>query len=144
MGQALVAPAGGRAAATFESAAGVWTLYELPTRDYEGSSPLWQPFKLMLPPETPQRWRARRSYRLTWNADSLRFRRDHDCHALELTHADLHMRVETFMSLTYDAAWLMSNLGLTPAEIEAERAKLAAAARTRRARRRGATAPPVA
>lgn len=124
MGRPLIAPADGRAASTFDTAEGAWTLYELPERRYEGSSPLWRPFKLMLPPGTPKRWHARRSYRLTWNADSLRFRRDHDCHTLAQTHPDLHMAVETYLSLTYDRAWLVSNEAMTEDEIAAERERL--------------------
>lgn len=137
MGRPLEIPAKGRAVQTFAVETGVWTLYELPGRDdYEGSSPLWHPFKLMLPPDTPIQRGRRRSYPLTWNAHALRMRRDYDSHALELGQPDLFMRVETFMSLSYDCGWLVSNQGMTVAEIEAEVRRLAAMARERRARKR--------
>lgn len=128
----LVAPRKGRAAATFPMPEGVWTLYELPARNYEGSSLFWQPFKLMLPPETRSRWGQRRSYRLTWNADELRFRKDRDCQGLALTHAELFLRAETYLSLHYDAVWLRTDLGMTDEEIEAERVRLRAMSNLRR------------
>lgn len=139
MPRQLIIPVGGRAVAEFPSPEGIWTLYELPTRgeDCPGYSPLWQSFKLMLPPETPKRWHVRRSYRLDWNAQALRFARTTDSHALTL-QPDLGARVELFMSLSYDRTWLVSKQGLTVAEIEAEAARQADLARQRRARARGA------
>lgn len=125
-------PKGGRAVATFETSDGVWTLYELPSRGYEGESPFWIPVKLMLPPDTRKRWHQRRSYRLRWNADELRMRREYESLTLERTHPDLYLRVETFMSLSYDCAWLIGSQGMTVAEIEAERVRLIDMARNRR------------
>lgn len=136
-GKPLSVPPGARAIARF---AGGWTLYELPLPENASASFLWRPFKLMLPPETPRAPGRRRAYLLTWNADALRMRRDHDSHALELTHPDLFMRVETLMSLSYDRDWLVSSQGVTVAEIEAERGRMVALARERRAFKRAMNA----
>lgn len=125
MPKPLEVPAKGRAAATFALDDGLWTLYELPAREYEGSSPLWLPFKLMLPPKTPMRWRMRRSYRLMWNALDQRFRREEESRRLETERPELAQQVELYMSLSYDRQWLVTVNGMTEPEIEAEKRRLA-------------------
>lgn len=115
-----------------------WTLYEL--RPRQGNSPLWYAFKLMLPPRAPARWGQRRAFSLTWNPLELRMRKDRERVALETTLPDLYERVELTLSLSRGPEWLRDVQGLTDAEIDAEREKLAAAARARRARRRTAPA----
>lgn len=134
----LAVPAGARAIYHWPSppAADSWTLYELPLRP--GDSFLWHPFRLMLPIDTPARWRQRRAYTLTWNPIRLRFRKDSEHVALELTHPDLHHRVDLLLALSYSAEWLYGR-GITDEAIAAERVRLRTLAAARRASKRAAT-----
>ena len=127
----LVIPAGARAIYTWDG----WTLYELP-HDESAHSILWYPFKLMLPPSTPARWRQRRAFYLTWNPLELRVRKDAQRRALEVELPDLYVRVELVLALSYGPEWLVRVRGLSESDILAERARLAAAAGKRRARKR--------
>ena len=122
----LTIPAGAKAIYHY----GGWTLYELPPR--AGDSILWQPFRLMLPPDTPAHWRMSRSFSLAWNPLALRFRGDKARVELAALHPDLYERVELTLSLSYGREWLRDVRGITDAEIQAERVRLAAMARARR------------
>ena len=115
---------------------GRWTLYRL--SDAMSGSFLWVPFKLMLPPSHPARWGERRSYSLAWHPVDMRMRKDSSRVGLEALHPELYYEVELHMSLRYDRAWLMSPAGggATPADIDAEYARLKNLRATRKALRR--------
>ena len=134
----LTIPQRARAVYTWDG----WTLYELPHAE-SAHSILWYPFKLMLPPSTPARWRQRRAFYLTWNPLELRVRKDAQRRALEVELPDLYMRVELVLALSYGPEWLVRVRGLSESDILAERARLeaAAAARRRTARATKAKSP---
>lgn len=140
----LTVPAGARPAGTITPPGNdgdglAWTLYELPPR--RDDSPLWRPFKLMLPPDTPARWRMRRSFSLVWNPLTLRLRKDRDRRSLEVENPALYERVELLLSLEYGPEWLVRVAGLTADEIQAEAARLRVqAAERRRAKAQAAKA----
>lgn len=114
----LKVPDGARRVAALDS----WTVYEL--RPRADDSPLWLQVKVMLPPGTPGRWGQVRQYRLRWNPDEQRFRRDAQRLLIETKEPDLYARVETLMSLEYPREWLKANQGLDDNEIAAERERL--------------------
>src|SRR5690349_5108271 len=114
----LKVPEGARRVAALDA----WTIYEL--RPRADDSPLWLQIKVMLPPGTRGRWGQVRQYRLRWNPDEQRFRRDAQRLLIETKEPDLYARVETVMSLAYPQDWLRTNQGLDDSEIAAERERL--------------------
>lgn len=117
---------------------GDWTLYHLPLAPEAGSF-LWQPFKLMLPPDSPCKRGAVRAYRLTWNPLEGRFAKDTPSSDLARTHPTLHAEVELYLQITFNYDWLTEQALYEPEEIEAEqeRLRLRRAARVREARAAG-------
>jgi hypothetical protein len=127
----LQIPARAIQASTFSD----WTLYRRPDRE-DGNTFLWLRFRLMLPPDTPKRNGQARAFDLAWNPAECRFARTRDTLALLTQQPELAAAVELYLSLNYGPEWLSSEDGggYTPAEIQAETARLAA----ERAQRKGA------
>lgn len=107
-----------------------WTLYQLHVSEIAGSF-LWQPFKLMLPPDTPFKRGVgpRRVFHLAWNPNEGRLAKSSEAVALERKHPELYADVLTTLSLTFDREWLEGQY--EPAEIVAEHSRLAAARKAR-------------
>jgi hypothetical protein len=112
-----------------------FVLYEL--ADPGSVTPLWVRFKLMREVDRKQ-WGTHNSYWLRWGVDARRFRRDSHTRNLAEGRPELHDEVAAYLRANYNEAWLLSptGAGLTPARLQAERAKFAdiqaAAARARR------------
>ena len=116
-------PTRARAAATFDG----WTLYELPPAGHIPSySPLWVNFKLLAPTDTPRRWGRTRAFWLGWNVLELRLVKNAARFRLRDREPALEAAVLLFLQRTYDRSWLLEVGGLTAAEVEAERLRLAA------------------
>ena len=115
---------------------GDWTLYHLPVAPT--GSFLWQPFKLMLPPEAPCRRGQKRAFRLAWSPLEQRFAKDGPSTALERAEPVLYDLVEFHLSTHYPADWLTGRGMYEQDEVEAERARLKAGRRAREAEGRAA------
>lgn len=129
----LVIPKHARLVAKFP---GDWTLYK--KQDDGTHSFLWPQFRLMQPPNTKARWGETRTFNLAWNPLEQRFRKDAESLILERRYSGLAAMVELHMSLNYGPEWLTADdgAGVTPEEIQAERARLAELSRERKIRRR--------
>lgn len=125
----LSIPAGARKLAEFP---GPWTLYR---RADDGYSFLWIKLRLMLPPDTPARRGTARAFDLSWNPAECRFARAREVLALLTQQPELAAAADLYLSLNYGPEWLTSEDGggYTPAEIEAERARLEAERTARKA-----------
>ena len=104
---------------------GDWSLYELPRR--ERDSFLWRKFKLQC--SKPKRRGAYRVYRLSWNLAESRFAKDVVLTRLESLHPDIFRLVGMHLDLSYGP----DAIGVSPAAIAAERARLKAARKSRTA-----------
>lgn len=135
----LKIPVNSAAILILSTTTGDWTLYELP-HDEARDSFLWLRFKFMLPPETPQKWGLVRGYDLRWNPVELRMGKMRSKHLLETAHPALYERIDLWLSLNRDSAWLERVMGVTAVEIQAERRRLAEIAKGRRAEKRAAAA----
>ena len=102
---------------------GDWSLYELPRR--ERDSFLWRKFKLQC--SKPKRRGAYRVYRLSWNLAESRFAKDAVLVRLEQREPATFRLTEMHLSLSYGP----EHIGVSPAAIAAERARLKAARKSR-------------
>jgi hypothetical protein len=102
---------------------GDWSLYELPRR--ERDSFLWRKFKLQC--DRPKKRGTYRVYRLSWNLAESRFAKDAILVRLEALQPDLFRLVGMHLDLSYGP----DAIGMSPAAIAAERARLKAARKAR-------------
>jgi hypothetical protein len=102
---------------------GDWSLYELPRRAKD--SFLWRKFKLMC--SRPKKRGTYRVYRMSWNLAESRFAKDAILIRLEALHPDIFALTKMHLDLSYGP----EHIGVSPAAIAAERARLKAARKAR-------------